>query len=147
MMNTYDTSEYLAKAKLAVADSWKREGGAHGMAQAEAEYKDFILFYPNMEESAEAQFKICEMQYQQMDKADRDPLHARQQGSGTVYLAPRHAELGQVRVAADGDTQTVHAGERTRLRQGRCDGRPHGSHRRQRRERCECIHGERQQAD
>jgi outer membrane protein assembly factor BamD len=77
MMNTYDTSEYLAKAKLAMADSWKREGGAHGMAQAEAEYKDFILFYPNMEEAAEAQYKICDMQYQQMDKADRDPVHAR----------------------------------------------------------------------
>jgi outer membrane protein assembly factor BamD len=77
MMNTYDTSEYLAKAKLAMADSWKKEGGAHGMAQAEAEYKDFILFYPNMEESAEAQYKICGMQYQQMDKADRDPVHAR----------------------------------------------------------------------
>src|SRR5262249_38091005 len=46
MMNTYDTSEYLAKAKLALADSWFREGGAHGFAQAEADYKDFILFYP-----------------------------------------------------------------------------------------------------
>jgi outer membrane protein assembly factor BamD len=77
MMNTYDTSEFLAKAKLAVADSWKKEGGAHGMAQAEAEYKDFILFYPNMEESAEAQFKICDMQYLQMDKSDRDNVHAR----------------------------------------------------------------------
>src|SRR6202795_1062508 len=48
LINTYDTSEYLAKAKLAVADSWYREGGSHGMAQAEAEYKDFILFYPQM---------------------------------------------------------------------------------------------------
>src|SRR5580704_17889382 len=48
MINTYDTSEFLAKAKLAVADSWYREGGAHGLAQAEAEYKDFILFYPTM---------------------------------------------------------------------------------------------------
>lgn len=76
LMNTYDTSEYLAKAKLAVADSWYREGGAHGFAQAEAEYKDFILFYPQMEEAAEAQQKICKMQYQQMDKADRDPTHA-----------------------------------------------------------------------
>jgi outer membrane protein assembly factor BamD len=77
LMNTYDTSEYLAKAKLAVADSWFREGGAHGYAQAEAEYKDFILFYPQMEEAAEAQEKICKMQYNQMDKADRDPTHAR----------------------------------------------------------------------
>src|SRR5579885_939855 len=53
LINTYDTSEYLAKAKLAIADSWYREGGAHGLAQAEAEYKDFILFYPTMEEAAE----------------------------------------------------------------------------------------------
>src|SRR5271165_5694505 len=29
LINTYDTSEYLAKAKLAIADSWYREGGAH----------------------------------------------------------------------------------------------------------------------
>src|SRR5262249_1195308 len=76
MMNTYDTSEYLAKAKLAIADSWFREGGSHGLAQAEAEYKDFILFYPNMEESAEAQQKVCDIHYKQMEKADRDPKHA-----------------------------------------------------------------------
>src|SRR5580692_1380759 len=76
LMNTYDNSEFLAKAKLLYADSWFREGGAHGLAQAEAEYKDFILFYPAMEEAAEAQEKICKMQYQQMDKSDRDPTHA-----------------------------------------------------------------------
>ena len=76
MINTYDTSEYLAKAKLAIADSWFREGGAHGLAQAEAEYKDFILFYPTMEEAAEAQEKVCDIHYRQMEKADRDPLHA-----------------------------------------------------------------------
>src|SRR5438045_186347 len=34
LINTYDTSEFLAKAKLAIADSWYREGGAHGLAQA-----------------------------------------------------------------------------------------------------------------
>jgi len=76
LMNTYDTSEYLAKAKLAVADSWYREGGARGMAQAEAEYKDFILFYPAMEEAAEAQNKVCDIQYSQIEKSDRDPQHA-----------------------------------------------------------------------
>jgi outer membrane protein assembly factor BamD len=76
LMNTYDTSEYLAKAKLAIADSWYREGGSHGLAQAEAEYKDFILFYPSMEESAEAQEKVCEIHIKQMEKADRDPKHA-----------------------------------------------------------------------
>jgi len=29
LMNTYDTSEYLAKAKLSIADSWMLEGGSH----------------------------------------------------------------------------------------------------------------------
>lgn len=76
LMNTYDTSEYLAKAKLAYADSWFREGGTHGLAQAEAEYKDFILFYPTLEESAEAQEKVCMIHFRQMEKADRDMLHA-----------------------------------------------------------------------
>src|SRR6267154_1299013 len=76
LINTYDTSEFLAKAKLAIADSWYREAGSHGLAQAEAEYKDFILFYPNMEESAEAQEKVCMIHYKQMEKADRDPKHA-----------------------------------------------------------------------
>ena len=76
LINTYDQSEFLAKAKLAIADSWFREGGAHGLAQAEAEYKDFILFYPTMEESAESQEKVCMIHYKQMEKADRDPTQA-----------------------------------------------------------------------
>jgi outer membrane protein assembly factor BamD len=76
MINTYDQSEYLAKAKLAIADSWFREGGTHGLAQAEAEYKDFELFYPTMEEAAESQEKICQIHYKQMEKADRDTVQA-----------------------------------------------------------------------
>ncbi|HVO99988.1 MAG TPA: outer membrane protein assembly factor BamD [Bryobacteraceae bacterium] len=76
LINTYDSSEYLAKAKLAIADSWYREGGTHGLAQAEAEYKDFILFYPAMEEAAESQKRICDIHIAQMEKADRDPNNA-----------------------------------------------------------------------
>jgi outer membrane protein assembly factor BamD len=78
MISTYDTSEYLAKAKLAVADSWFREGGSNGLAQAKAEYKDFILFYPTLEEAAEAQEKVCRIEYDQMDKPDREMTHALQ---------------------------------------------------------------------
>jgi outer membrane protein assembly factor BamD len=76
LINTYDQSEFLAKAKLAVADSWFREGGTASLAQAEAEYKDFILFYPTMEEAAESQQKICMIHYKQMDKSDRDQSQA-----------------------------------------------------------------------
>ncbi|MEK7409704.1 MAG: outer membrane protein assembly factor BamD [Acidobacteriota bacterium] len=76
LINTYDTSEFLAKSKLAIADSWYREGGSHALAQAEAEYKDFILFYPALEEAAEAQEKVCMIHYKQMEKPDRDQIHA-----------------------------------------------------------------------
>ncbi len=76
LLNTYPDSEYIAKAKLAIADSWYREGTSSGLAQAEAEYKDFITFFPNMEEAAESQLKICEIHYNQLQKADRDNVHA-----------------------------------------------------------------------
>jgi outer membrane protein assembly factor BamD len=77
LINTYPDSEYIARAKLAIGDSWYAEGGAAAMAQAESEYKDFITFFPNMPEAAEAQMKIANIHYREMEKADRDPTHAR----------------------------------------------------------------------
>lgn len=76
LLNTYESSEFAAKAKLAVADAWYREGGTRGFSQAEAEYKDFILFYPAMEEAAESQKRICDIHIKQMEKPDRDPNQA-----------------------------------------------------------------------
>jgi len=76
LINTYPDSEYVARAKLAVADSWYAEGGSASLAQAEIEYKDFETFFPNMPEAAEAQLKLANIHYQQMEKADRDPTHA-----------------------------------------------------------------------
>lgn len=55
LINMYATSEYQARAKLAIAVSWLRQGDAHALAQAEAEYRDFILLYPGMKEDAELQ--------------------------------------------------------------------------------------------
>src|SRR6266849_10358908 len=76
LINTYPDSEFIARAKLAVADSWYAEGGSTSLAQAEAEYKDFETFFPNMPEAAEAAVKIANIHYQQMEKPDRDYTHA-----------------------------------------------------------------------
>src|ERR1700739_3143954 len=76
MLNTYPDSEYRMRAKLAVGDSWFKEGGAAALQQAEAEYKDFITFFPNQPEAAEAQMKVGDIYYQQMEKPDRDPTNA-----------------------------------------------------------------------
>src|SRR5579864_1625826 len=77
LINTYPDSEYVARAKLAVGDSWYAEGGTASLAQAEQEYRDFQTFFPNMPEAAEAQLKIANIQYQQMEKPDRDYTHAK----------------------------------------------------------------------
>jgi outer membrane protein assembly factor BamD len=77
LINTYPDSEYIARAKLAVGDSWYAEGGTAALAQAEQEYSDFEVFFPNMAEAAEAQLKIANIHYQQMEKADRDYTHAK----------------------------------------------------------------------
>jgi outer membrane protein assembly factor BamD len=76
LINTYPDSEYIARAKLAVGDSWYAEGGSAALAQAENEYKDFETFFPNLPEAAEAQLKIANIHYRQMEKPDRDYTHA-----------------------------------------------------------------------
>jgi outer membrane protein assembly factor BamD len=77
LINTYPDSEFIARAKLAVGDSWYAEGGTASLAQAEQEYRDFETFFPNMPEAAEAQLKIANIQFQQMEKSDRDYTHAK----------------------------------------------------------------------
>jgi outer membrane protein assembly factor BamD len=76
MLNTYPDSEYRMRAKLAVGDSWFKEGGSAALTQAEAEYKDFITFFPDAPEAAEAQMKVGDIYYQQMEKPDRDYTNA-----------------------------------------------------------------------
>jgi len=76
LINTYPDSEFIARAKLAMADSWYAEGGTASLAQAEEEYKQFEVFFPNMPEAAEAQVKIANIHFQQMEKPDRDFTHA-----------------------------------------------------------------------
>jgi outer membrane protein assembly factor BamD len=77
LINTYPDSEYVARAKLAVGDSWYAEGGTASLAQAEQEFRDFETFFPNMPEAAEAQLKIANIQFQQMEKTDRDYTHTK----------------------------------------------------------------------
>jgi outer membrane protein assembly factor BamD len=76
LINAYPDSEYIARAKLALADSWYAEGGSASLAQAEAQYEDFETFFPNMPEAAEAQLKIANIHFNQMEKPDRDYTHA-----------------------------------------------------------------------
>jgi len=55
LINTYPDSDYVPRAKLAIADAWYAQGA---FKQAEVEYRDFITFFPNRPEVAQAQLKI-----------------------------------------------------------------------------------------
>lgn len=76
LLNTYPETEYAMRAKLAIGDTWYKEGGSAALTQAESEYKDFITFFPNTPEAAEAQMKVGDIYFKQMEKPDRDPANA-----------------------------------------------------------------------
>lgn len=76
LINTYPDSEYLAKAKLGVADSYFKEGGTSNTTQAVQEYKDFITFFPFLDEAAYAQMQVAMAHYKMMEKPDRDRTEA-----------------------------------------------------------------------
>jgi outer membrane protein assembly factor BamD len=77
LINTYPDSEYLAKAKLGIADSYYKESGTANMAQAIQGYKDFIVFFPFLPEASYAQLQVANSHYQQMAKPDRDRTEAK----------------------------------------------------------------------
>ncbi|MFB3923903.1 MAG: outer membrane protein assembly factor BamD [Terriglobia bacterium] len=77
LINTYPDSEFLSKSKLAIADSYYNEGGVSGLTQAEAEYRDFITFFPTAPEAPDAQYKAGMAHYRMMAKADRDRTEAK----------------------------------------------------------------------
>jgi outer membrane protein assembly factor BamD len=77
LINTYPDSEYLAKAKLAIADSYFKEGGSSNITLAINGYKDFIVFFPFLPEAAYAQMQVAMANYDEMAKPDRDSSHAK----------------------------------------------------------------------
>src|SRR5437879_13184259 len=76
LINTYPDSEYLAKAKLAIADSYYKEGGTANTTQAVQAYEDFTVFFPMLPEAAYAQLQVAVAHFREMEKPDRDRTHA-----------------------------------------------------------------------
>jgi outer membrane protein assembly factor BamD len=118
LMNTYPDSEYLAKAKLGMADSYFRQGGASGYTQAVAEYEDFITFFPFLDEAVYAQMQVAMAHYRRMEKPDRDRTEALAAETALQILLQKHpdspvAEEGRQRlrevqeVLAEGEMRTA----------------------------------------
>lgn len=76
LINTYPDSELAPKAFFAIADSYYKEASKEALLQAEAQYKDFMVFYPTHEKTAEAQLKIAALNMRMMEAPDRDKTYA-----------------------------------------------------------------------
>src|SRR5213080_3496106 len=76
LINTYPDSEFLPQAKYALAESFYRENSNSSMNQAEAEFKDYITFFPASDLADDAQLKIALTHLRRMEKPDRDRTQA-----------------------------------------------------------------------
>src|SRR5256712_7800283 len=76
LINTSRDSEFLPQAKYALAESFYRESGNSSMNQAEAEFKDYITFFPVSDLADDAQLKIALTHVRRMEKPDRDRTQA-----------------------------------------------------------------------
>ena len=78
LLDTYPDSQYMMRAKLAIADAWYKEGGSAAYTEAAQEYRDFITFFPNVPEASEAQLRIGDIDFKQMNVPGRDYSKAEQ---------------------------------------------------------------------
>ncbi len=92
LLNTYPDSEYQERAKLAIADSYFKQGGTSGLLQAKAEYEDFKTFFPTSEEIDDAQMRIAMTHYRQMEKPNRDATQARAAEAEFRNVIAQHPE-------------------------------------------------------
>lgn len=76
LINTYPDSEYLPQAKYAMAESFYKEGSKSALNQAEAEFKDYITFFPTSDLADDAQLMVAMTHLRQMEKPDRDRTQA-----------------------------------------------------------------------
>jgi len=77
LINTYPDSEFLPRAKYAMAESFFKENSSSSLSQAENEFKDYITFFPTSPLADDAQMKIAMTHVRRIEKHDRDNTQAR----------------------------------------------------------------------
>jgi len=78
VITSYPDSEYLPLAKLAIADSFYKEGGSSALEQAIGGYKDFAQYFPTHPMNCQVKLKIAHAYMRQMNAFNRDASKARQ---------------------------------------------------------------------
>lgn len=72
IIDGFPNSQYGPAARLALADSYFKEGGTGNFVLAAGSYREFLTFYPSHARSDYAQFQVGESFYKQRNGPDRD---------------------------------------------------------------------------
>ena len=76
--DNYPQSDLRAESRLRIVETFEAEGGEIAAAAALAEIREFQRLYPpNHELGAEAQFKLAQIYFGQMNRPERDQSQTR----------------------------------------------------------------------
>jgi outer membrane protein assembly factor BamD len=73
----FPSGKYLAESKIAIADTYFMERKAENKAEALAEYRSFMTFYPRHPLACKAQFRIASYYFKEMARAQRDQTNTK----------------------------------------------------------------------
>lgn len=89
LITTYPDSPYVPMAKLAIADSFYREGTSEALAQAEVEYKDFANFFPTHPLADDALLHAAYINMRQILAPNRDVSAAKKAEKALLAVLQR----------------------------------------------------------
>jgi outer membrane assembly lipoprotein YfiO len=72
IIDGFPQSEFGPQARLALAESYLKEGGTANYILAVAKYREFLTLYPSHPKSDYAQFQAAEAYFRQKNSPDRD---------------------------------------------------------------------------
>jgi outer membrane protein assembly factor BamD len=72
IIDAFPQSQYQARSRIGLADTYKEQGGAGNYILAVSAYREFLTLYPSAPEAAYAQYQSAEAYFKQINSPDRD---------------------------------------------------------------------------
>jgi outer membrane protein assembly factor BamD len=103
VVDGFPQSQYGPEARLALADSYFREGGIGNYILAISAYRDFLTLYPSHAKSDYAQYQVAECFFLQKNGPDRDQTNTKKsldefQRLLEIYPASPYTEPARTRI-------------------------------------------------
>jgi outer membrane protein assembly factor BamD len=78
LIDGFPQSQHQAEARIALADTYMKQGGTGNYVLAISSYREFLTLYPSHPLAAYAQFQAAEAYFKQENNPDRDQTPTRQ---------------------------------------------------------------------